>query len=242
MGMTTGFAALLELLQLFVYSRVTSVTQVILAALGATLGVFLGGRYAARMGTDEGTAEGSRRSYGVENLLPLALALLWIGGLAVLFWYPFNFRTDGTFLRARLDDLLATVPFHAYYYGTEYRATTEVFHKVVFFAPLGAFLGWFVVRLRWRWRGLASFLSLVLVAAVALAILLGRLALPEKSPDSMDLVLEWLGGLLGFVVARIVVARRLHRVGVPRPTGDSPEERRAAVSANGSQGIGHRAW
>jgi glycopeptide antibiotics resistance protein len=225
LGMTTGFAALLELLQLFVYSRVTSVTQVILAAVGGALGVFLGGRYAARMGTDVRTAERLPRSYIPETLLPLTLALLWIGGLAALFWYPYNFRTDGTFLRARLDDLLATVPFQAYYYGTEYRAATEVFRKVVFFAPLGVFLGWLVARLRWRWRGLASFLSLVLVAAVALAILLGRLALPEKSPDSMDLILEWLGGLLGFVVARLVVARRLHRVRVARPAVHSHEWR-----------------
>jgi glycopeptide antibiotics resistance protein len=145
--------------------------------------------------------------------------------LAALFWYPYNFRTDGTFLRARLDDLLATVPFQAYYYGTEYRAATEVFRKVVFFAPLGVFLGWLVARLRWRWRGLASFFCLVLVAGVALTILLGRLALPEKSPDSMDLILEWLGGLLGFVVARLVVARRLHRVRVARPAVHSHEWR-----------------
>ncbi len=48
------------------------------------------------------------------------------------------------------------MPFEAYYYGTEFRAATEVFHKVVFFIPLGAILAWFVSRtalgLAWLWH------------------------------------------------------------------------------------------
>jgi VanZ family protein len=79
-GMTTGLAALLEFLQLFVYSRVTSVTQVILAAVGASLGVLLGRRYVAQMGTDVETTKRLSGFYIPANLLPLALALVWIGG------------------------------------------------------------------------------------------------------------------------------------------------------------------
>jgi hypothetical protein len=44
---------------------------------------------------------------------------------------------------------------------------------------------------------------------VACAVVVGRLAQPEKHPDSMDIVLQWLGGGLGFVVARIMLSRKL---------------------------------
>jgi hypothetical protein len=130
-------------------------------------------------------------------------------GLAMLFWYPFNFRTDGAFLRERLHDFLTRAPFEAYYYGTEYRAATEVLHKVLFFIPLGAMLAWFVSRLRWTWRGYGTILSLALIACTALGISVGRLALPEKHPDSVDIILQWVGGALGFGVFRAILSRSL---------------------------------
>jgi glycopeptide antibiotics resistance protein len=146
-------------------------------------------------------------------------------GLAALFWYPFHFRTDGAFLHERLHNLMTRVPFEAYYFGTEYRAATEVLHKVLFFIPLGALLAWFVSQLRWTWRGFATFLSLLLIAGTALAIDLGRLALPEKNPDSIDIVLQGLGGLVGFVIIRVVLSRRLLAV----------SSGRAALSSNGKR-------
>jgi len=36
----------------------------------------------------------------------------------------------------------------------------------------------------------------------------GRLAQPEKNPDSMDIVLQSLGGALGFVMIRIFFSRK----------------------------------
>lgn len=47
-GMTLGTAVLLECMQLFVYSRVSDVTDLFTAAAGAALGVWIGGRLAAR--------------------------------------------------------------------------------------------------------------------------------------------------------------------------------------------------
>jgi glycopeptide antibiotics resistance protein len=137
------------------------------------------------------------------------LAAVWIAGLMLVFWYPFDFRTDGAFLRMRLDTFLTRVPFEAYYYGTEFRAATELLHKVLFFIPLGALLGWFVSRLRWTWRGYGSFFSLILILCTALIVVAGRLAQPEKNPDSMDVVLQWMGGALGFVMARVFFSRKL---------------------------------
>ncbi|MFO7543402.1 MAG: VanZ family protein, partial [Thiobacillus sp.] len=200
-GMTFATAVLLEFLQLFVFSRVSDVTDIFTAAIGAVLGTMIGGRLASRVvSADRGVVWSA--------WLPLALASGWIVGLLFVFWYPFEFRTDGAFLRERLHLFMTSVPFEAYYYGTEFRAVTEVLHKVLFFIPLGALLAWFVTQLRWTWRGFGSFASLTLIACTAVAINLGRLALPEKHPDSMDIVLQWLGGAMGFAMIRIILSRK----------------------------------
>jgi len=40
----------------------------------------------------------------------------------------------------------------------------------------------------------------------------GRLAQPEKNPDSMDVVLQMLGGVVGFAVVRIFFTRKTFAV------------------------------
>jgi len=200
-GMTMATAVGLEAMQLFVYSRISDVTDLFTAAGGATLGVWIGGRLTARVSPGD-------QSPSWSLWLPLVLAAGWTAALLFVFWFPFDFRTDGAFLRQRLHTFLGRVPFEAYYYGTEFRAATELLHKVLFFIPLGALLAWFVSRLRWTWRGYATFLSLALVAFTAAIVVGGRLAQPEKNPDSMDIVLQGLGGTLGFVMIRIFFSRK----------------------------------
>ena len=200
-GMAMGAAVALEAMQLFVYSRVSDVTDLFTAALGAAAGAYFGGRLAPRNSVVRDVPSWS-------TWLPLVLALFWAATLLLIFWYPFEFRTDGAFLRERLDGFLTNVPFEAYYYGTEFRAATEVLHKVLFFIPLGALLGWWVVNLPWRWRVFGSFVSFSLVAVVAIATVAGRLAQLDKHPDSMDVVLQLGGGLLGFALMRILLSRR----------------------------------
>jgi len=43
----------------------------------------------------------------------------------------------------------------------------------------------------------------------------GRLAQPEKNPDSMDIVLQGLGGIVGFVMMRIFFSHKT----LPRYSG-----------------------
>jgi glycopeptide antibiotics resistance protein len=221
-GMTMATAAGLESIQLLVYSRVSDVTDMFTAAAGAALGVWVGGRLAVRVAPATQMPTWSA-------WLPLVMATGWIAALMFVFWYPFDFRTDGAFLRERLHNFLGRVPFEAYYYGTEFRAATELLHKVLFFIPLGALLAWFVSRLRWIWRGYGTFFSLALIAFTALIVVAGRLAQPEKNPDSMDIVLQWLGGVVGFVIIRIILSRKLLAV-KPKMTASSSNGNRRARS------------
>lgn len=201
-GMAFAAVVALEALQLFVYSRVSDSTDLFTGALGAALGAWLGGRLSARPGRPGGPA----RPAASVRWLPLGLACGWIGVLILVFWYPFDFRAEGAFLRERLD-FLHRVPFETYYYGTEFRAVTEVFHKLLFFAPLGALLAWFAAGLPWRWRGLAGTLALALLLAVPMGIEAGQMLLPDKHPDTTDWLLEVLGGGLGYLLFRLLRAR-----------------------------------
>jgi len=207
--MTFGVALLLEFLQLFVFSRVTDVSDLLAAALGAWLGVLLGARFIG--GLDQ-AAPRMQADAGLSRWRPLLLALAWVPVLMLVFWYPFDFRTDVAFVRERMD-FLSRVPFEIYYFGTEYRAITSLFHKMLFFAPMGALLAWWVVGLPWLWRSYAAAVSFVLIFAVPFGIELGQVLLPEKHPDTTDWLLASLGGGLGYVLVR-VLRRRLHRTPV----------------------------
>jgi glycopeptide antibiotics resistance protein len=203
--MAFGAVFLLELLQLFVYSRVSDVTDLFTGALGAWAGGWLGGRMLGRHGRHAATASPQRAAGGV-NWLPLGLALGWVGVLAAVFWYPFNFHTEGAFIRERMG-FLSRVPFETYYYGTEFRAITEVFHKTLFFAPLGALLAWFSAGLPWLWRSYGAVASIGVVVVTALGIELGQVLLPEKYPDTTDWFLESLGGMLGYFLFSMLGGR-----------------------------------
>jgi glycopeptide antibiotics resistance protein len=205
----------LECMQLFVYSRVTDVTEVFTGSLGAILGAWLGGRQFRQARSSMPSSAGHT---AVAAWLRLVIALAWLPVLILVFWYPFDVRSDGAFVRERME-FLYRVPFQVYYFGTEFRAITEVFHKTLFFAPFGALLGWWVSGLSWRWRGYAATVSLLACISVAFGIELGQVFLPEKFPDTTDWFLESTGGLIGYVMFRALHARlRLRPRGPVVPT------------------------
>lgn len=196
-GMALGMAVALEVMQLFVYSRVSDVTDLFTAAAGAALGAWAGSRLATR-----GAPAGRPLRWGA--WLPFALAAGWMGVLVFVFWFPFDFRIDGAFIKSRLG-FIERVPFEVYYFGTEFRAITEVLHKILFFAPLGALLAWAVAGLPYLWRSPAAIVAVGLIVLFALGVELGQVLLPGKFPDTTDWLLESLGGLAGYALARLAM-------------------------------------
>lgn len=195
-------ASILEGLQLLVYSRVTDITDVLTAMIGAGVGVWLT-RYWHVNSRSAGQAGGYTMQW-----LGVAGLFAWLVVLAVIFWYPFDFNLDRAFLRVRVE-LFDRVPFHSYYYGTEFRAVTEVLHKVVFFAPLGILLAVIGLPIRHpSFRRLFSLCALAVILVTAVVIELGQVALPDKLPDSTDIVLECLGGLAGYFGLLWIWSRR----------------------------------
>jgi len=219
-------ATAIEILQLFVYSRVTSTTDVLTAGCGAVIGVLLAGRLRPSSGADE-----SPRSPAVIGSAALlwALALAgWIIVLMAVFWYPFNFSNEWGFVHERLATL-RRVPFEAYYYGTEFRAVTEVFHKAGFFFPLGALLAIGAIGVRRRLAVPVALLhaaSALVIACAAAGIEVGKIFLPGKIADATNWMLEVLGGFAGYVCLRILNAalRGAHEDDMLSRTSEPPPQ------------------
>ncbi len=184
----------LELFQLMVFSRISDVTDLLTALPGAWLGAWLGGRLRGHEAT---------RDRGSGITLAVLATLTYMLLLLALFLYPYEFNLRPDFIKGRIEQLFR-VPFYAYYYGSEYRAITEVLHKVGFFMPLGMLLYWvrrrlFLPRIYLTWR---DTLMLCVGAGLPLAIELVQLAQPGKNPDSTDLVLMLIGLTVGYLGSR----------------------------------------
>ena len=200
----TAAAALIEFFQIFVYTRVTDTTDIFTGSLGSAVGIWM----AIRWRTGDPAAEQAKAAGNPSGLI--IGILFWLALIFAVFWYPFDFRTDGTFLRSRLAEATTRVPFSIYYFGTEYRAITEVFHKMGFFFPLGILLALLAVRTRsgppsaWRIATLAG------VGIVAGSVEVGQLFLPGKFADLTDWVLEMAGGWIGCALAWRTLS--MHRI------------------------------
>jgi len=231
-------AVSLELSQLLVFSRVTDVTDLISAWLGAFVGVIL-----ARPRTTDRISRHSRSVYFQTYLGFLGFALYALA-LAAIFWYPFDFNFERSFLRDQASSFFGT-PLHAYYVSTPFRAVTEVLHKTLFFVPLG--IAFAFARLPFeasRYRRLFDVAAVAAIGLVAAGIELGQMALVDKHAGSTDLVLEWLGAIVGYI-GFIMLARRWteHAGPTPAPTGSSGARPHAspaaAVTASSPQQSAH---
>lgn len=203
LGFVVASATLLELLQLLVYSRVTDTTDIVTAAIGALVGGAFNLVGALGPSTNRPVAHPLHPA-----AWPWVLAVIaWLGVLALVFWYPFDFHFERVFLRDRVDSL-SWVPFNTFYQGSEFRAATEVLHKTLFLAPLGVLLGrWARCLTPARSPALVRAFAWSLMLATSLAIEAGQLLLPGKSADLTDVMLEFLGALAGFQLSSWVPRR-----------------------------------
>jgi VanZ family protein len=231
-------ATLIEFLQLFVYSRVTSTTDILTAGCGAAIGALLAERLRPSVGHHGSFPR--THSIGVWALLWVLALAGWLTVLMVVFWYPFDFSNDWGFVHGRVA-ALKRVPFEAYYYGTEFRAVTEVFHKTGFFFPLGALLAIGTIGLRRRLPIPAALLHAVaalVIACAAAGIEVGQVFLPGKIADTTDWFLETLGGLVGYLCMLVLspVWRSGRGDGMPHRTSERQPSAPTSLRAKDADG------
>lgn len=175
-----------ELAQLFVYSRVTDITDPLLAALGGALGGYLASRERKLL------AIISSRSSSFWYRAWLA----WAVSMVVVFWFPFDFSVSSAPLQNALD-MLTRLPFLTLYQGTEFRAINEIIRKIALFVPGGLIFGMAVSKSGGSVR--AGGLLMLMLASI---IEIGQLFLPSKVADTTDILLFSLGGWLGLRLAK----------------------------------------
>lgn len=190
-------AVIIEFFQLFVYSRVTDVTDILLALVGGFIGVRL--IDLSSNGLAFSVSNNSLNRYENHRILYACCAyFLWIFVISFVFLYPYDF--DWSYLRlSKWEDKFLRVPFYAYYYGTEYRAITEVFHKVLFFIPFGLIVGY---AFRSTYNSLTTFIAVLAIVSAALGVEFVQLFLPNKNADITDVILEVFGAYIGYVVIK----------------------------------------
>jgi glycopeptide antibiotics resistance protein len=198
-------ALAIEVLQLFVYSRYTVATDVILGGIGTTLGGLLTRRSAV-------FAPAAGRSAA----LPwLAAWMAWLFVMFAIFWFPFDFDPQRLTWQ-RTVEAFTRMPFFTYYYTSEYHAINEVLRKLGFCFPAGFLIG---IAFRHRENNPPGGLVLwtALFAVLTTIVEAGQLLLPGKVADLTDVLLETCGSMAGLLSARWIFSG-LHASHLPAAT------------------------
>ena len=197
----------IEVAQIFISSRIFDITDIITGSAGAAIGIIL---CLKQPFWQSRPPEPKISGYNQNKLTWVGLGLFfgWCFFLAAVFWYPYEVLIERKFVESQLNRFFQ-VPFHVYYYSGGLTAITAVFRKALFFIPLGIFLAMAARPLRKLGiNSLLSLISLLCFAGAGLVIELGQALMPDKIPDSTDLLFETLGGILGFWLTNAIFSRR----------------------------------
>ncbi|MCZ8174269.1 MAG: VanZ family protein [Burkholderiaceae bacterium] len=175
-----------EVLQLFVLSRVSDVTDLFVGTAGVMAGAGL-----ARALRRWGDWPASRQRV----LLQGALAAWALGTVAVL-WLPFDFDAQRATAQAWWASV-SRLPFATYLQRTEYGALGEILRKLAVFMPGGVLLA-----LLARGQAPPAWPRLLALGAAALVLEAGQVLLPSKVADLTDAALGLLGGFVGWRLGR----------------------------------------
>ena len=195
-----------EGLQLFVFSRHTTATDIVFGSVGAAAGCWL-----ARFGSDSTTgvtrADIAARS-GHRVFVGLAGVLVWFAGLCLVFWYPFDLSVERAFFNERAHAFFS-LPLESYYRASILGATSSVFRKGALFLPIGIGLAFVLAQIRApRAAVVAKLAALAAAGACALTIEAGQLLLVSKVPRLSDAVFMFAGAAVGYAAAARVFAGR----------------------------------
>lgn len=218
-------ALLLEFCQLFVYSRVTDISDVLCALIAAWLSSTLLRLWQKKPAIKTDTTA-VQLKYGLFWSLAILAYSLFV---LAMFWYPFNFNFDWAFINQRWQVAQGKVLLESLYFGTEYRAITALLQKLLAFLPLGVMLALFQRKLSLRWQQQSlQIAGSIYVIGLALLCETMQLALPGKTVDITDAILQIGGAAAGFGFT-IFFTNRLQQQNTP--AASPPEAAVTGISA-----------
>lgn len=195
-------ALMIEAAQLFVFSRVTDLTDVLLAGIGAALGSWLSRRWR------------DAEAFSLESV-PAALwawfGWVWLVVVLIVFWYPFAFGWPSS----SMGWAWLRVPFATYQASDEFHAVNEVLRRVGFFLPGGFFWGIYAFASKRDARAVWG------VIVFAMLVEAGQVFQPGKVADITDAAFAMLGGWFGWRLAQWLCAPVSDGVAVGDADGDA---------------------
>jgi len=186
-----GLSLLIEILQIFIASRIATSTDIVLGTIGAALGGVLGCLAAGR------TSDRRLRwwqSYGA--WVKLAASLGWMLVMAWRRWYPFEFHWPVADVVKRIHRIFATPVFDIFRSAGPMDALARVGEEFIALLVFGILLQGLLARS----GGLRRFAVGIAAAVVGLVMEAGRLCFPVYGPD-LTVALAGLAGCAASVWA-----------------------------------------
>ena len=199
-GVGVLFVAVIEILQLFVFSRFVDSTDVVTGGVGVALGVCIA-KWVIRHRSTLVRVDHSIVGMWRVGVVLLAVVLYAIPVL-LSFWYPYDWVEDLSVFRERLH-VFFDYPFKHYYWGSEYGTMVNLARGFMIFVPVGMVLRWgrgIEGSAGWYWLGL------FVVVGLGLVIELGQAMTLTGVPDMTDVFIYGIGGGVGWWVARRLVS------------------------------------
>lgn len=183
------FALGLEGLQLFVYSRYSTSTDVILGTLGGALGAWL----ATRIGPEAIRPLAESRFWRSWGRVVVALAAtMWAAGLAVSLWWPLDMVWPAEGLSAAVRNMIR-IPLYRQYWLSEFTAAGNVVRETLTLGVLGMLLAASFAGLGRPGR----LAALCLAVGGAVVLEAGQVFVPSRVADGTSMVLMATGAAAG---------------------------------------------
>ena len=203
------FVCVIEICQLFIYSRYTEMADICTGAVG----VWIGAWYTRRLADPHIPATSAVVPAFRRQLRWGVLTLLYSMFLCVIFWWPLDMEQDKQEIAQRMQGYFR-VPFAAMYHGSEFNALTQLVRKTLLFSILGHLL----IRLVNPKSAMSPIQRVMIGAAVLYSFGLGvgielvQCALSAHTPDITDSILYTVGACLGIsVTLRVCSAESMQR-------------------------------
>jgi VanZ family protein len=177
---------LMELVQIPIYSRHFSLSQIVFGLLAAVAGLLI---------------TKSRKRWGVTLWIPsfwIVVSVLW----AILLFFSLTLGYDR--ISTDLPEIFErfkgffTPPFSRYYYTSEFRAASSILGKSMLYGGFGMTLGMIGVTSAFFRGNPFKSIALASIVILALAIEVTQIFLPPLYSDSTDLLIATLSGIIGF--------------------------------------------
>jgi glycopeptide antibiotics resistance protein len=182
-------AAGIECLQLFVYSRYSSTTDILLGMVGVCAGGSLGRGYGPVASKPLVNGRFWRYTGGP---IKFTVAGTWIGLLAWSRWYPFNFQWPKETLAGNLRENIH-IPFLYQYLTSEFLAVSQVVREFIIFFILGLM----VKSLFSNPLDNRRLFAILIIAILAILLEGGQLFVPSRFFDLTTIGIDIIGGSVG---------------------------------------------